>query len=91
MPSTFRPPVVYSLPRTLPTSAGPERRFFRRASALPVGQSVLKINGVYQTISNPTLLQCDAASEVYLGGHDYVVNDTIAAALTAAGYGAYLS
>lgn len=87
----FRPPVVYTLPRVLPTTRGPERSHFRHYSPLPVGQSVLKLNGVYQTIQNPTANQCEAATEVYLGGHKYEVNDTIAAALTAAGYGANLT
>lgn len=65
--------------------------FYRRASPLPVGQSVLKINGTYQTISNPTVTQTLEADECYLGGHVYEVNETIAAALTAAGYGEFLS
>lgn len=64
---------------------------FRRMSPLPVGQSVLKTNGVYETVMTPTVDQIAAASEVYQGGHSYEVSDAVATALTAAGYGDNLS
>lgn len=89
--STFRPPVAYTLARVLPETRGPALSLFRRYSRLPVGQSVLKIDGTYQTIPNPTQAQCEAATEVYLGGREYEVSSAVATALTAAGYGAYLS
>lgn len=89
--ATFRPPVVYTLPRVLPTTWGVERAHFRHYSALPVGVSVLKINGTYQTIQEPTIDQTIAAEEVYLGGHEYPLTAAQEAALTAAGYGAYIS
>lgn len=65
--------------------------FFRRASPLPVGQTVLKENGVYSTVQNPDANRVAAAQAYYLGGHVYEVNSTIVAELTAAGYAAYLS
>lgn len=88
---TFTTPVAFTGPRLLPGSRGPERCFFRRASALPVGQTVLKESGVYSTVQNPDANRVAAAQAVYLGGHVYEVNATIAAELTAAGYGNYLS
>ena len=50
------------------------------------GVSVLRIDGVYQSVQYPTQDQCDAASEVYLGGHVYSVSEAVAAALEAAGF-----
>lgn len=52
---------------------------------------MLKESGVYTTVPNPDANRVAAAQAYYLGGHVYEVNDTIAAELTAAGYGAYLS
>lgn len=88
---TFSPPVAYVGPRVLPRTRGPARAFFGRAGGAPVGQSVLKIDGVYQTIMTPTVDQTLAATELYQGGHVYEVSASVAAALTAAGYGACLS
>jgi hypothetical protein len=39
----------------------------------------------------PTVDQTLAATEYYAGGHSHSVSDEIAAALTLAGYGEYLS
>lgn len=51
------------------------------------GQSVLKSpGGSYTTVASPTPEQIDAAAVVYLGGRTYLVDDTEASALTAAGY-----
>lgn len=58
--------------------------------------------GVYETVDVPThdeLVACDpvkwpngeVSPEFYLGGHIYEVTADVAAALTAAGYGAYLT
>ena len=89
--SLFSPPVHFVGPRLTHRSWGPERWYFRRASALPVGRSVLKIDGVYVTIDTPTQAQIDSATEYYAGGHVYTVDAATAEALTAAGYGANLS
>lgn len=78
--------MTYVLPRVLPETKGPARALFSRSSALPVGQSVLKISGTYQTILDPTEDQIASATEVYRGGHVYEVSDTVATALTNAGY-----
>lgn len=50
------------------------------------GISVLKIDGQYQTIRTPSQDDEALATEVYLGGHEYIVSDEVAAELIAAGY-----
>ena len=55
------------------------------------GLTVLKTAGVYTTVDFPRQEDCDGADICYLGGHIYTVDDTEAAALTAAGYGAYIT
>lgn len=63
----------------------------------PVGRSVLKITGVWQTINMPTQTQidsCDLITDIhgqkvrgyFAGGHVHEVTSAIAAELTAAGY-----
>ena len=51
--------------------------------------SVLKIDGEYVEIRDPSQDEIAEATEVYLGGHEYIVSDTVGAALTAAGYEVY--
>lgn len=48
--------------------------------------SVLKIDGVYVEIREPSQDEIALATEVYLGGHEYPVSDAVAAALEADGY-----
>lgn len=50
------------------------------------GVSVLKINGSYVEMRFPSQDDFNLASVVYQGGHEYPVDATEAAALTAAGY-----
>lgn len=67
-------------------------RLFRHYKARARGRTVLKsVGGVYSTVDTPSQDQIDAAAVCYLGGHVYSVSSAEAAALTAAGYGAYLS
>lgn len=82
----FEPPAVDDLPAVLPSTRGPARHLFRHYS-WSRGRSVLRVGGVYQTVDTPTSEQIAVASEVYLGGHIYTVDDATAAALDAAGYG----
>jgi len=51
---------------------------------------VLKENGVWSTVDNPDANRLAAAQRVFLGGHEYEVDATLAAELTAAGYGSYI-
>lgn len=61
-------------------------RFFR---AMPRGRNVYRlINGTF-TENEPSDRELIAVT--YWGGHDHQVTDTEAAALTAAGYGTYIS
>jgi hypothetical protein len=89
---SFTPPVVndrspiYLQPdRFYPVTRVAER-LMRHYGGQPRGQTVLKIDGVYQTVSHPSQSQIDAASEVYLGGHVHDISQETADALTAAGY-----
>lgn len=87
----FNPPTVDDVPRVLPSTRGPAYWLFRHY-AQTRGRTVLKsAAGVYTTVDTPTVDECAAAAAVYLGGHQYVVSDAEAAALTSAGYGACLS
>lgn len=82
----FEPPIVYANPAILPTSKGIQRALFKYYGPYPVGQSVLRIGGVYRTITSPDQLTLATATEVYLGGHIYDISTATAAALVAAGY-----
>ena len=75
---TFTPPTV------LQGSTDP---FFGRYS-VPVGQSVVKIDGAYQTLPFPWIGELTGAegTDWFLGGRTYVVTDAVATALTSAGY-----
>lgn len=67
-------------------------RLFRHYSARVRGRSVLKsVGGVYSTVDNPSQDQIDAAAVCYLGGHVYSITAAESSALTAAGYGAYIT
>lgn len=96
MPSTFEPPVAMDLPSVAhpsePTQTRLNFKLFRHYGPRgPRGRTVLKVDGAYATYDYPTQDQIDSAEEVYLGGHKYTVSDSVAAALTSAGYGDRLS
>ncbi len=59
--------------------------------SLTRGVSLLKENGVYRQVENPSPEEAAAADIAYLGGHSYEVSSAEAAALTAAGYGFLIS
>lgn len=92
---TFIGPIAYTNPPVLPDTSGAQYRLFRYYGGQPVGRSVIKISGVYTTVDNPTQDQIDAAGAEgvghFLGGHVYTISAAVAAALTTAGYGAYVS
>ena len=75
----------------LPQTRGVERQLYRYYGPYLQGRSVVKIGGIYQTVDTPDQLTLAEATEVYLGGHAYVVSAAVAAALTAQGYGAYIT
>lgn len=90
MPASFVPPVAYDTSWVTAETRGTARRLFARYGPMARGRTVLKIGGVYGTYDSPDQLTVASATEVYLGGHEFVVSDAVAAALTAAGYGAYI-
>jgi hypothetical protein len=62
------------------------RRLVRFNEELTRGVTVLKTGGVYVNHEAPTTDDLATATEVYLGGHTYTIDQTTAAALTSAGY-----
>jgi hypothetical protein len=78
MAKVFIPPFFYEGP------IGGHRlfQFYERL----VSTSVLKIDGEYVEIREPSQDEEALATEFYLGGHEYPVSDAIAAELIAAGY-----
>ena len=62
--------------------------FFGRYS-IPVGESVVRVNGTFTTTPYPWLGDLDGlkdGEDYFLGGHVYEVSDAVAAELTDAGY-----
>lgn len=96
---TFQPPTVVELPTlyTAPDRQHPVEEpvasllFRYYAPRGPVGRTVLKRGGVYETVVTPTVDEVNDAEEAYLGGHVYEIDQATADALTAAGYGANIS
>lgn len=79
---TFTPPTQQQGART-------GDRLFDRYT-VPVGQSVVKVNGTFTTTPYPWLGDLDGLSEgtdYFLGGHGpYIISNDLAAELNAAGY-----
>lgn len=81
----FEPPVAYDNPPTLP-GAGIINSHARWKGGQRRGRSVLRISGSYQTIDTPTVDQISSATEVYQGGHVYLITNIEADRLVTAGY-----
>lgn len=78
MAKVFIPPTVSEGP------IGGHRLFY--FYEMDRGVSVLKIDGQYVEIREPSQDEEALATEFYLGGHEYPVSDAVAAELIAAGY-----
>lgn len=78
MAKVFIPPTVSEGP------IGGHRLFY--FYEMDRGVSVLKIDGQYVEIREPSQDEEALATEFYLGGHEYPVSDEVAAELIAAGY-----
>lgn len=78
MAKVFIPPTVEEGP------IGGHRLFY--FYEMTRGISVLKIDGQYVEIREPSQDEEALATEFYLGGHEYPVSDEVAAELIAAGY-----
>jgi hypothetical protein len=98
---TFTPPTEQTVPALEADSRGLQARLFRFYVAGTRGRNVFKMpDGSYteaqpQQLSNPdpinTASNAVTPAVTYYGGHSYTVTTVEAAALTAAGYGAYIS
>lgn len=76
---TFTPPTV---------KEGSSDPFFGRYK-IPVGQSVVKRNGTYQTTPYPALVELAPLTEgvdYFLGGRTYDISEPVSAALEVDGY-----
>jgi hypothetical protein len=51
------------------------------------GITILDTNGTYRAVRFPIVDETTAATNTYMGGHEYVVNDATKAALIAADVG----
>lgn len=79
-----------------------DRQFWGHFGPQPRGRSVIKIDGVWTIVDTPTNAQIVTATPIVnpygetvpgalLGGHVTPVTDIVAAELTSAGLGAYLT
>jgi hypothetical protein len=55
------------------------------------GVSVLRVNGIYSSYRYPAQVDVDVATEFYLGGTKTLITQETADALTAQGYGEYIT
>jgi hypothetical protein len=92
---TFQPPTIDAVPSVLPPGtlgqSATAYLLMRHYGLNPRGRTVLKIAGTYGTYDCPDANVVASATEVYQGGHEYVITTAQAAALTAAGYGANIT
>jgi hypothetical protein len=84
MPYKFITPTI----KTFPVGG---HRLFEFFQKLDLGVTVYKINGTYYEDPYPDEDTLNIASAVYPGGHVNIVSNAVAAELTTAGYGAYLT
>lgn len=78
------------------------RAFWNRFGAQPRGRTLIRESGVWRLVDNPPLSRVATADTitdptgatvpgVLQGGHVHTITETVAAELTAAGYGGYLT
>lgn len=79
----------FSTPTIDETPMGGNRLFARYK--LNRGITVLRINGVYSSYRFPSQGQVLEAEERYMGGTSTLINEETKDALTAQGYGAYIT
>lgn len=102
MSRTFSPPTLDRTPAVLPDTRGVQYALWRHVRPMAQGLNLFKMSdGTYlldqqpSNLSNPDPVRADWDVNVpvftYYGGHIYTISDAEAAALTAAGYGAYVT
>jgi hypothetical protein len=67
-----------------------EHHFFGRLR-LTQGLSLLKVDGFYRQVQDPSAEDVEAAQAAYLGGHRCLVSNAEATLLNSAGYGDWLT
>jgi hypothetical protein len=83
---SFTPPT-----RTLRPGRTPGQDRLTMRLHLTVGVSVLKEDGFYSEVIEPTAERIAAADVAYIGGRSYTIDSTERAALIANGYGSYIT
>lgn len=73
----------------LPRKAGRRHEIWWVSNSL--GQTVVKVNGTWRTVVSPSEDFLAACSVVLRGGYVHEISDDLAAELTTAGYGDYIS
>lgn len=79
-----------------------ERRFWGYFGAQPTGQTLIRESGVWSLVSYPLQSRLEAADDIrnsagevvkgyFLGGHVHTITAAVAAELTSAGYGSYIT
>ena len=71
---------LFTTPSVAETPAGWHRLFARYA--IHRGVTVMLVNGTYSSYRFPSQTETLEASEVYLGGHEYVIDEKTRARLT---------
>jgi len=85
----FVPPIVLHNPPVTSEHRGLAYRLFRYMGPQPVGQSVVYRSGHYVTVETPDQLEIATLRDgvtYFMGGHEYLVADSVATALIADGY-----
>jgi hypothetical protein len=55
------------------------------------GITIMRINGIYSTYRYPSQTEILQAEEVYMGGHEYIIDEHTKNELTAQGYGEFIT
>jgi hypothetical protein len=85
--ATFRPPVTATAQRGDPNALTASDSLFRHYKGTPEGNVVWKDQaGAWHQSPNPYGRDLEEAAEVYLGGHEYTVDETKRNELVAAGF-----
>lgn len=87
--ATFTPPTDNLVHWADPFNPAIEHRLFRYLTPGARGRNVFKLTDGSYTENQPG--DMTTVSVTYYGGHEHTVSSTEATALTAAGYGAYIT
>lgn len=91
MGCTFSPPTVDDGARYRADADAVTRALFRHFQGPTRGRTIIKTGATYVVSDAPYLDDLLAADAVYYGGHVHPIDDDEVTALTAAGYGAYIT